>query len=121
MPSAKEAARYAVQSLVLAVIIAGLTVLEAESTSGSPDPADATPFVIAAIALTIIQWVISATQRFAVCRVIACRHVQGGGVAVAISTVMRMLITLCLTYAFLKISVAELDAAELRRWEVNQL
>jgi len=83
-----------------------MAVFEAQKTPAS-EPKDATIFVIAAFALTAIQWAISALHRFAVCRVIPCSHLQAGRAVSAITAVMRMLITLCLTFAFLKMSAKE--------------
>ena len=99
-----------------------MTYFLTKETAEVREYSDATPFVIAAFVLMLIQWFVSALTRFACCRVIPCAHViriaeestnplckAVPKLIAAISTVMRMLITLCLTFAFLKISVIEAE------------
>ena len=61
------------------------------------------PFVITAFGLTIIQWILSSTSRFSLLRVIPCPQITVGTAHLVISTILRTLIMVSLTIAYVSI------------------
>ena len=65
------------------------------------------PFIIIAFALTVIQWIISSMSRYALLRVIPMPHTSVGNIQLMISTILRTLIMISLTIAYVSIDKFE--------------
>lgn len=89
---------YFLKSLVIATVLAVLTALDLRSD----DLTLARTLIIVAIALTVIQYLLSMITRHSVLRVIPSMHLKGGLGCVRTTTgLFKVLITLCLALAYL--------------------
>ena len=100
-----------VASIVVGIALTILAYLASAGTTEAPlegeDNAMRTVLYVISLVLLMIGWLFSASSRFAVCRVIPCpQRGVGKGTAIA-SRGIQILVMICLTLLYLRISVIE--------------
>ena len=102
-------------SMVTSIVVGvGLTILayiasagEAEAPQEGEDDTTRTVLYVLSLVLLMLAWLFSASSRFAVCRVIPCpQRSVGKGTSIA-SRGIQILVMVCLTLLYLKISFIE--------------
>ena len=107
-----------VSSIVVGIALTVLAYLASAGAAEAPlegeGDAMRTVLYVISLVLLVIGWLLSASSRFAVCRVIPCpQRGVGKGTAIA-SRGIQILVMICLTLLYLRISFVE-DPASLEQ------